>query len=458
MPRNEKSISFDKLRKMTEDSSSVIHFIGIGGVSMYSLARLVLTRGARVTGSDVLENGRIRDLASMGVHITVGHSASNVVGATLVVYSQAISEGNPELAAAREYGIPSISRAQLLGSLMIGFKNRIGISGTHGKSTVTAMLDLILCTTYKPTTLCGADLPNNSPLRIGESDYLVYEACEYKDSFLSFSPTVAVALNLELDHTDYFHGVKQMRESYLKSLSRASELAILNFDDENLRAIIPKIKKRVITFGNSVGCDYRYRIVSFKSSGFVFTLERNKEEIGRFEINIPGVFNVTNAAAAAVTALELGLEPGAIAFALASYRGIPRRLERIGEHLGRQVFYDYAHHPTEIRAGINALKHLTHEPITVIFKPHTFSRTKALWGDFLLSLSLADHVIVTDVYPAREEPIEGISSVRLARELGAKATYSPDERVSAFVDTTTEGAIVIMGAGDLDIVRKSLIM
>ena len=207
MPRTEKSLSFDKLRKMTEDPTSVIHLIGIGGVSMYSLARLVLAKGASVTGSDREENARVKDLVSLGVRVTVGHSATNVAGAGLVVYSQAISSDNPEMLAAAEYGIPTVSRAQLLGALMIGYKNRIGISGTHGKSTVTAMLDMILSTTYKPTTLCGAELSNGSPLRVGEGDYLVYEACEYKDSFLSFSPTVALALNLELDHTDYFSGI-----------------------------------------------------------------------------------------------------------------------------------------------------------------------------------------------------------------------------------------------------------
>ena len=338
------------------------------------------------------------------------------------------------------------------------YNRRIGISGSHGKSTTTAMLDHIFAFSgYSPTTLSGADLPIGEPLRIGSDSLVIYEACEYKDSFIDFFPTVAIALNLELDHTDYFADIGEIKNSFLKALSLARDFALINGDDPNLADIKDSIACRTLTYGGSRTNDYSYSITSFTDSGYEFDISHFGSSIGSFRLNIPGVFNVGNATAAIVTALECGLDVESISAAIASFGGIPRRLEYIGNRFGRRVYYDYAHHPTEIAASINTLKSITNQPLTVVFKPHTFSRTRDLWREFISALSLADRVILCDIFSARETPIEGISSRRLADEIGRRAVYLPDEEVVEYLDLHTKGAIALMGAGDLEKIRKRII-
>ena len=217
------------------------------------------------------------------------------------------------------------------------------------------------------------------------------------------------------------------------------------------------MKNKVITYGQAERADYRYRITAFTDTGFKFTLERFGSVMGRFELNIPGAYNVGNAAAAIVAAIEYGIDIKIIAEAISGYRGIARRLEPVGNRFGRTVYYDYAHHPTEIRASINAVKMLTHDLVTVVFKPHTYSRTKSLWEDFCRALSLADYVIMTDIYPAREEPIDGISSLRMVYEIGEQAMFSPDAEVPLYVDAKTHGVIIIMGAGALEEIKNDIL-
>lgn len=453
-----KKVSFDVLRKITDEPSSVLHFIGIGGVSMYSLARLAMIRGARVTGSDREESDRTRELSGLGAKITIGHFKENVKGATVIIYTHAVADNNPELVAGREENIPIVTRAEYMGAMMLGYDNRIGVSGSHGKSTTVAMLDKIFSEAkYNPTVLSGSNLDIGEPLKIGDRALMIYEGCEYKDSFLKFTPTVSVGLNLELDHTDYFNNISSMKESFRKALGKATAFSVVNGDDENFRSIIQAIKSKVVTFGQGERNDYRYNITSFRESGFDFDVFKGSENIGSFKTSIPGIFNVSNAVAAIVTALEYGIDKEVIKSAIASFGGIARRLEAVGYRFTRRVFYDYAHHPTEIKASINALKMLTHDLVTVIFKPHTYSRTKSLWEDFRMALSLADHIIITDIYPAREEAISGINSERLALEIGEKAIYSTDEDVVGYLDRLTHGVIVIMGAGDMENIKNSVL-
>lgn len=457
-PREEVVISFEKLRKITENPDSRIHFVGIGGVSMYSLARLAMLGRAKVSGSDREESKRTEELSSLGADIKIGHSAENVNGASVVVYTHAISKDNIELTTAAKLGIPTVTRAEYMGALMLGYKNRIGVSGSHGKSTTVSMLDAIFTEAMSdPTVLSGAELPVGEPLKVGSDSLMIYEGCEYKDSFLRFAPTISVGLNLELDHTDYFENLGAMKDSFRKALGKATAFSVINGDDENLRPIIPTIKSKVITYGMGERNKYRYAITSFKECGFGFTVSLFGEPIDKFELNIPGVFNVGNAVAAIVCALEFGIDSKIIAKAIAEYRGIPRRLEYVGDRFGRKVFYDYAHHPTEMRASINAVKMLTHDLVTVIFKPHTYTRTKMLWEDFRMALSLADHVILTDIYPAREEPIEGITSVKMAAEVGDRATYCADSSVISTLDLKTHGVIIVMGAGDLEDIKNQIL-
>lgn len=455
--RSPTSVSYDVMRKITSDKGATVHFIGIGGVSMYSLARLAMLGGAEVSGSDREDSYRTRELALLGARISIGHSAENVRDADLVVFSHAISTDNPELCEAARLNIPTASRAEYLGAMMLGYNSRIGISGSHGKSTTVAMLDSIFTHAgCNPTVLSGSDLPIGTPVRLGSKGVMIYEACEYKDSFLRFSPTISVGLNLELDHTDYFDGIDALKASFAKALGRADQFALVNGDDANLKRIIGKLKTRVVTFGSSENNDYRYSITAFREIGFEFTLSRFGSVIGSFELNIPGVFNLHNATAAIALALEYGIDADIIAEAIRSYRGIAGRLEYIGSRFGRPVYYDYAHHPTEILASINALKSITREPLTVVFKPHTFSRTKALWQEFCEALSQADHLILTDIYPAREQPIEGVNSARLAADIGYGAKYCPDTEVISTVDLSTQGTIVLMGAGNLDNIKKDI--
>ena len=451
---------YEKLRDILKKKNARVHFSGIGGVSMYSLARLSLELGISVSGSDRFHGDRVHDLVTRGVSVSTGHSADNVRGADVLVYTHALGEKNPELLAAAELGILTVSRAEYMGYLMMKYKSRIGVSGSHGKSTTTAILERIFSEALTdPTVLSGAALECAEPIRLGGDDILIYEACEYKDSFLSFSPTIALALNLELDHTDYFESIEALRTSFEKAMSKAAKFAVVNYDDENLLKIVNNVKKRtkVVTFGQNPGAEYRYFITSFAEVGFEFSLYKFGEELACFKLNVPGIHNVSNAVAAIIIAIEFGLDIPTVRRAVSSFSGIAGRLEKIGERRGRAVYYDYAHHPTEIAASINAVKLLCHEPVTVVFKPHTFSRTKSLWEDFRSSLSLADHVILTDIYPAREDPIEGINSRRLAEEIGEHAVFSPDSEVTQRLDEQSKGCIVLMGAGDLDAVRYDVL-
>ena len=460
MPNSKKNAPFDKIDKSPDLRGVKLHFVGVGGISMASLAELSIISGAIVSGSDRDLGERTQHLANMGAHIYAGHSAENVSENTeILIYSSAISEENPELQKAAELGIPSLSRALFLGSLMLDYTRKIGISGTHGKSTTTAMIDAIFSLAGKnPTTLSGEELPReNSALRVGGKDTLIYEACEYKDAFQMFSPDIAVALNLEMDHVDYYKDEKALKNSFVNALSKARDFVLLNEDDENLFKIEKRIASRVITFSANHSSDYHYEILSFAPGGYSFSLKKNEKTLGIFRLPILGAFNVTNAAAAAIVAIECGIPIPIIAEALKSFSGVKRRLEHIGTHHGRPVIYDYAHHPTEIRASINTVRMAYPGEVTVIFKPHTFSRTEYFWRDFIGALQLADNIVVTDIYPAREQPIAGVTSENLAHAIGPRAIYAKENEIIPAIDLHTYGTVIVMGAGDLEDVNNKLL-
>ena len=460
MLNKKKGVPFDRIDKIFNISGVRIHFIGIGGVSMASLARLSILSGAKVSGSDRDLGEHTHALAIIGASIYAGHSAENINdNLDLVVYSAAISGDNPEVMRALELGITTITRARFMGALMLEYKRKIGVSGTHGKSTTTAMIDAIFTLAGKnPTTLAGADIPGlDCPLRVGGKDDLIYEACEYKGAFQMFLPTIAVALNMEMDHVDYYKDEKSLRASFAGALSKATDFALINEDDNNLFRIKKKISTRVITFGANESSDYRYSILSFGDNSYTFSLTKDGKTLGIFKISLAGVFNVINACAAAIVALECEIDPKIIAEALKSFGGVNRRLEKVGTHLGRTVIYDYAHHPTEIKSSINAVRVAYPGRVTVIFRPHTYSRTEYFWREFRQALSLADHIILTDIFPAREAPIDGVTSQNLAQAIGAKATYAKDNEVIEAVDGNTCGTIIVMGAGDLEDIKNRLI-
>lgn len=450
-------ITSNYIKGILSNPGSVVHFIGVGGVSMYSLARLTYDMGILVSGSDREQNDRVNDLLLRGCNITVGHSAGAVDNASLVVYSHAISEANPELVRSKELSVPTVCRAEYLGALMLDYSVRIGVSGSHGKSTTVAMLDSIFAVAeYGHTTLSGADLLIGSPYRAGSRDNLLYEACEYKDSFLHFNPTVAICLNVELDHTDYFRDLDHIKSSFASALNRSTDLVLANGDDENVRDLLSSVDGRVLTYGSGEDNDYRFSITSFGDDGYNFAIYKYGSHIGDFHLGMLGEFNIYSATVAIAASVEQGIDIEEIKLGIDRFNGIHGRLEYIGSRYGRAVYLDYAHHPTEIFASINALKSLG-GPLTVVFKPHTYSRTAALWDDFVFALSQADYTIVTDIFPARELPIEGITSLRLAEAVGGGAIYSPDDDIVQFIDSLTRGTIVLMGAGNYDKIKKNIV-
>lgn len=431
-----------------------VHFIGVGGVSMCSLFCLSRHFGISASGSDRRCTKITEALINSGEDIYIGERKKLKEDTKLVVYSHAIAEEHPERVFARKSGIPELSRAEYMGALMKCYENSVGVSGSHGKSTVTAMISKIFFDAgLVPTTLSGATLfESELPFSIGSLDYLIYEGCEYKDSFLSFYPAISVFLNMELDHTDYFADETALANSFLQAMRRAG-VVIVNRDDEALFSVALKSGKPLISFGINENADYRYDIISDEPRNMIFRLFGKGEELGDVRLSMLGVFNVSNAVAALSAAIESGIDFKTAAKSLSTFSGIERRLEKIGEYKGRGIYFDYAHHPTEIKASIKAIS-TAGGGVTVVFRPHTYSRTKGLWENFKNALSAADYAIILDIDAVREKEIEGVSSQRLAEEIGA--IYCRDESELDSLLEKTQGEIVLMGAGELEKIKKHL--
>lgn len=424
---------------------SNIHFIGAMGAGMRPLVELMRDFGYTVSGSDIRLQGSVPE----GVHIYEGEDVEWISGTEMVVYSLAIDRNSPELCRACELGIPLVSRAELLGAIMLRYKNRIGVSGTHGKSTTVAMLGSVFTAAgCEPTVICGAEMAEGY-LRKGGNEWLIYEACEYKDSFLCFSPTSAVITGIELDHTDYFADYTTLSRSFQRSVSRVSGTVVVS-DDGSCDGVSGACGASVVSFGNRQGTDYGFEILSLREDRMELRITCRGRELCLTEMSAVGFANARNAAAAAALSHSLGISAEAIGRGLREFPGIHRRLTRLGNIGGRPVYYDYAHHPTEIAVTINTL-HSIHGRCTVLFCPHTYSRTQALFSDFVAALSMADYTVVTDIWAAREAPIEGVSAQALAERL-SRGVYMPKSEATAEVLANAEGAIVLMGAGEVDII------
>jgi len=440
----------DITKIQTASRNTTFHFIGVLGAGMLPLAALLLHRGHRVSGSDRRSpSGSLPD----GLRFWQGSAPERMPPDAVCVFSLAVPEDDPELSVARSRGQITVSRPELLGRIVAEYPVSLGVAGSHGKSTVTALLGTLLAE-LSPTVLCGADIGERGLVR-GGGGLLIYEACEYRDAFLSTRPTVALLLNLELDHTDYFPDLAALRRSFSRFADSAA-LTVYNADDENLAEIASALGDRVVSFGRSSAADYRYEPLCFGEETR-FAVYARGARLGEFTLAIPGSFNLKNATAAIATAAELGVPAESIARRLAAFRGIPRRLQEIGRLAGQPVIYDYAHHPTEIAAGIDAVRATGKDHVTVLFRPHTYSRTASLWEDFVRALRRADRVILLDVFAAREEPIAGVDSRGLAAAIGPSAVYARDdaEAVSCLLAEPSR-ATILMGAGDLDGVRKIL--
>lgn len=418
---------------------------------MRTLAMYAARLGYPVCGCDREESVATDALRSAGIFVTSHHAAENARGAGLVVCTLAVPEDIPELCYAREHRIPIVSRAEFLGAVMTRFETRIGISGSHGKSGTTAKLATVFrLAGRRPTVFCGADLGEGTPWLFGGEETLIYEACEYRDSFLHFFPTLSVFLNLELDHTDYFPDIAALTASFLAAADR-SPVSVLNADDRNLRIVAQRTKSRPILFGEGKNFDFGYRVTDISHGYVTFRAYESGEALGDVTLGTPGRFQAANATAAIAVARTAGIDFSYLRAALCKDTGIPRRLERLGTYRGRPVYYDYAHHPTEIRTTIATLREMTGGDVTVVFSPHTYSRTAALFDDFVKALGTAAFSVLLPIYPAREAPIPGVTSEALAEAIGKSAVALRAADAVSYVSEHTEGAIVLLGAGDLSL-------
>lgn len=447
-----------EIMELLKDKKLKIHFTGAGGVGIFSLLKISARLGYTVSGSDRDISPLSNRLIDEGYNVYIGHSEENARDSQLLVYTLALSEDNPELKFASDNKIPAVSRAEYLGALMENYGERISVSGSHGKSTTTAMISKIFEHDGKnPTVILGANLPSShEPLRFGSEELLVFEGCEYKDSFLRFSPTATVFTNLELDHIDYFPNIEALKLSFLKAMG-ISHLSVVNLDDKNLSELIPYASGRVVTYGESENADYRAVIEEWKKGYYSLEIRHAGIVYPKIKLSVPGRFNAMNALGAAAVALEYSVSERIVKEALEDFFGIERRLEKIGEYKGNQVYYDYAHHPTEIKSAIECVREMTGKGVYVIFKPHTYSRTAGLMDEFVKALSLADRVFLCEISAIRERAIHGVSSDRLASMIGTRAIKIRDEDVRDALSEVKNSAIIIMGAANLDTVKKLIV-
>ena len=446
-----------------------IHFIGIGGISMSGLAEILLAEGFTVSGSDMKHSALTDMLESKGVSIAYRQTADNLTDdIDLVVYTAAIRKDNPEFAAVSVKGLPSLTRAQLLGQIMRNYKMPVAVSGTHGKTTTTSMIsEILLAADADPTLSIGGILPSiGGNIRVGRSDYFVTEACEYTNSFLSFFPKIGIILNVEEDHLDFFKDIYEIRESFHKfaSLLPKDGLLIINGSIEGIELITKDLKCRIITYGNDASYDYYYTDLSFdKMACPSFVLHDKSSHTQSVSLSVPGEHNVLNALAAVALSDALALPRETTCLALSHYHGTDRRFEYKGSIGGVTIIDDYAHHPTEITATLHAAQNYPHKRLWCVFQPHTYTRTKAFLSEFAQALSLADRVVLADIYAAREKDTLGISSRTLQDELikaGKECYYFPsfDEIENFLLENCADGDLLItMGAGDVVKIGENLL-
>ena len=446
-----------------------VHFIGIGGISMSGLAEILMKEGFTVSGSDNKESSLTDHLTDKGAVIFYGQKASNIIdGINVVVYTAAIHEDNEEFMEAKRQGLPMLSRAELLGQLMTNYDTPIAVSGTHGKTTTTSMLShIFLAGDMDPTISVGGILKAiHGNIRVGSSGLFVTEACEYTNSFLHFFPKISVILNIDADHLDFFKDLDDIRHSFrlFAELLPEDGTLVINGDIENLSYITDGLACRVVTFGREASLDYSASDIQYDEQGNAsFDLIRHGIPSGHVTLSVGGEHNVYNALSAIAVADLLGVSAETIQEGLLSFHGTDRLFEYKGEFNGITVIDDYAHHPTEIEATLKSAAHYPHRELWCIFQPHTYTRTKALFDEFAQALSHTDHLILADIYAARETDTLGISSEQLARaaaSYGCDAIYLPSfDEIEKYVrDHCQSGDLLItMGAGDVVNIGEDLL-
>ncbi len=450
-----------------------VHFIGIGGISMSGLAKLLANRGFTVSGSDAKESELTRELEAAGCHIFYSQVASNITDdIDLVVYTAAIREDNSELIAARQSRAKMLTRAELLGQVMANYKTAINVAGTHGKTTTSSMIsEILLAADTDPTISLGGILDSiGGNFRMGQSDVFLTEACEYTNSFLSFFPTVNVILNVQEDHLDFFKDLADIRNSFKLFCEKlpADGTLIINSDIEDIEYFYKDAAcQNVITVGTDPAKSmYSACDITFNNLGLAtFTLIKNCEKLGQISLGVPGLHNVYNSLAAIACGELMGISIDVIGTALSNYKGTKRRFEFKGVLMPNNatIIDDYAHHPVEIEATLNSARNYTHNRIWCIFQPHTYTRTKAFMKDFAKALALADIVVLADIYAARETDNLGISSETLRDEilaLGGTCHYFKSfEEIQNFLksESINNDLLITMGAGNVVEIGENLL-
>lgn len=442
-----------------------VHFIGIGGVSMSALAMMLKNMGISVSGSDFHITTTTQYLTQRGIPVAFGHASENIpVNTDLIVYTAAISPDNPEYLYAKAQSIPEISRAKLLGRIMEEYKHSIAVSGTHGKTTVTSMLShILLAGQLDPTITVGAYLDKlQANYRIGNSDYFLMEACEYCNSFHNFFPNLSIILNISEDHLDFFKDLADIERSFHRFGQNTKEVVVIHSALKNNQQVLKDLNAKIISFGPEG--DYQAHNINYQANGTPeFDVYHGKSLLGHINLSVFGHHNISNALAAIAASDYLGIPFVAIAQGLAEFHGADRRFQRKGSFAGISLYDDYAHHPEEIAATLEAVAQVPHHRLWLIFQPHTYSRTKLLFDDFVQVLSKVDNLILADIYAAREKNIYGISSKDLADAIRVQNPntyyFNSFDLIENFILTQAEPGdmLITMGAGDIYFLGQSLL-
>lgn len=445
-----------------------IHMIGIGGISMSGIAILLSNNGYNVTGSDLSISETSKHLDKNGINYVIGQRKENIKNPDLVIYTDAISDDNEELIAARSLGVPVVTRGVFLGGLMKNYKNSIAVSGSHGKSTTTSMISKILMNSTKnPTILLGGDLDEiEGNVHVGDKEILVTEACEYKGNIRYYYPSIGIILNIDEDHLDYYKDLNDIVETFKNYLKNQDENSktILNLNEENNKLVIDSVQGELITYGQeNPNADYNATNITFNKDGKPrFDLVMKDGSIEHFELSILGRHNINNACAAIISTLESGVDIKTIKNCIQSYKGLERRMQLMGNVEGCNIILDYGHHPSEIQVNLSALSEHTKGNLICVWQPHTYTRTKRLFNEFVNCFDDADEIIITDIFAAREPFDPSISSKDIVDALiknGKKAKYLPTfDQVKDYIlsDIKKDDQVIVTGSGDSDKLAKMI--
>lgn len=436
------------------DSVKRLHFVGIGGSGMCPMAELLMHRGYEISGSDQNESDTLDRVKSWGIPVYMGHSPENIRDAEAVVYTAACKSDNPELVAAREKGVPTLERSVMLGMLTEKYPQLVAVSGTHGKTTTTAMLTQIFIEAgADPSAIIGGKLPIiNSNCRVGKSDTIICEACEYVDTFLQLHPAVSLILNIEPDHLDYFKTLDNIVKSFRQFATQTDRLLVVNAANPSVMEAVEGLEREIVTFGLDSSCDYYPADLNEEPTACEdFTLMYRGNALGKVDLAVPGKHNMLNALAAAAAAHSLGIAPEALCSALEHFGGVHRRFEILGQFAGVTVADDFAHHPTELTAVLSSAMRMGYGRVWAVFQPHTYSRTYTFLNDFAEALAIPDHLIMTEILAVREENTYNIHTSDLAAKVPGSVWFDSFDKIAEYVMENAQSGdlILTLGGGDI---------